>query len=115
MTKNWPFDPILATVSLSNSSELLASEGYEFGGYLFHPEEMGNLGQFSGNKLKRFGSQPLLGVSHGCIPSSPESRSNSSQPTPFASKVAGANSHRQSSNGTASSTIRRPGGKPPSS
>lgn len=76
---NWPFDPILSTVVLSNGEELLSSEGYEFGGYFFHPEEMGNLGQFAGSKLKRYGSQPLLGVSHAVHSSSPQIRKRTSQ------------------------------------
>lgn len=76
---HWPFDPILSTVALSNGEELLSREGYEFGGYFFHPEEMGNLGQFAGSKLKRYGSQPLLGVSHAVHASTPEIRKRTSQ------------------------------------
>lgn len=103
---NWPFDPILSTVVLSNGDELLTSEGYEFGGYLFHPEEMGKLGQFAGAKLKRFGSQPLLGVQNGNSVSSPEkSRMPSLRPT-TESKVARTSIHPEPSNGTASTPIR---------
>ena len=65
MPKNWPFAPILSTVILSNVSEALSNEGYEFGGYLFYSEEMERHGQFKGNKLDRIGSNLLLGVSHG--------------------------------------------------
>jgi hypothetical protein len=90
---NWPFDPILSTVVLSDGDELLSREGYEFGGYFFHPEEMGNLGQFSGSKLKRFGNQQLLGVPNGYQSSSSEIRRRSSQSPASQSKVARDNPH----------------------
>lgn len=103
---NWPFDPILSTVVLSNGDELLTSEGYEFGGYLFHPEEMGKLGQFAGAKLKRFGSQPLLGVKSGNSISSPQGKPHSSLRPSTESKVARNTDSPKPSNGTASSPIR---------
>lgn len=78
---NWPFEPILSTVILSNGDELLTREGYEFGGYFFHPEEMVRLGQFAGVKLKRFGSQPLLGVQNGNSVSSPEKKPHALPPS----------------------------------
>ena len=85
----WPFDPILSTVVLSNGEELLSREGYEFGGYFFHPEEMGNLGQFAGSKLKRYGSQPLLGVTHAVHTSTPQIRKRTSQSSAIKPQVAG--------------------------
>lgn len=85
----WPFDPILSTVVLSDGEELLSREGYEFGGYFFHPEEMGNLGQFAGSKLKRYGSQPLLGVTHAVHTSTPQIRKRTSQSPVIKPQVAG--------------------------
>jgi hypothetical protein len=106
MPKNWPFNPILSTVVLSNGAELLSREGYEFGGYLFHPEEMGTLGQFAGSKLKRFGSQPLLGVANGNITSSSQGSSNSSLYPSHEPKVARTPDPSQTSNGTTPAPVR---------
>ena len=61
----WPFASIMSTVILSNVDEALSSEGYEFGGYLFFPEEMKAFGQFKGSKLQRYDSKPLLGIKNG--------------------------------------------------
>jgi hypothetical protein len=60
-TSKWPFISILATVSLRNNSELFASEGYEFGGYLFAAEEMKEHGQFAGSKLNQIRERPISG------------------------------------------------------
>lgn len=114
----WPFPSIESTVVLSDSAELLSSEGYEFGGYLFHGEEMRNLGQFSGSKLKRYGSETLLGVTpvapsskgvtNGNQSISSEIRSRPAPITPAPSKDGRHLISPKPSNGTTPSPIIRP-------
>ena len=112
----WPFPSIESTVVLSNVQQTLSSEGYEFGGYLFHGEEMRNLGQFAGSKLKRYGSETLLGVTpvtpsslgvtNGNQTSSSEIRSRPASITPTPSKDGRHLISPKPSDGTAPPTIR---------
>jgi len=105
VSNNWPFDPIMSTVVLSNGPELLSREGYEFGGYLFHPEEMGNLGQFAGTRLKQYGNL-LLGVTNGNNASSPKGSYNSTIRPPHEPKVGRNTPTAAPSNRAASNPIR---------